>query len=68
FAVTYHGLLRGKRQTASLLDAVPGIGPATRKRLIRNFGSVAGVKAAPFEELANLVGESRAKAIAERLR
>jgi excinuclease ABC subunit C len=68
FAVTYHGILRGKRQTASLLDEVPGVGPATRKRLIRSFGSVAGVKAASYEELAGLVGESKAKAIAERLR
>jgi excinuclease ABC subunit C len=68
FAVTYHGLLRGKRQTASLLDGVPGVGPATRKKLIRSFGSVAGVKAAPETEVAKVVGALRAKAIAERLR
>jgi len=67
FAVTYHSILRGKRQTASLLDSVPGIGPATRKKLIRTFGSVAGVKAASFEEVAGLVGAVRARAIAERL-
>jgi excinuclease ABC subunit C len=68
FAVTYHSLLRGKRQVASLLDEVPGVGPATRKKLIRTFGSVAGVKAAPPREIAKLVGDVRAQAIAERLR
>lgn len=68
FAVTYHSLLRGKRQTASQLDSVPGIGPATRKKLIRSFGSVAGVKAATEDDLANVVGAVRAKVIAERLR
>jgi excinuclease ABC subunit C len=68
FAVTYHGLLRGKRQTASLLDEVPGVGPATRKKLIRAFGSVAGLKAAAEPEVAKVVGPVRAKAIAERLR
>jgi excinuclease ABC subunit C len=68
FAVTYHGLLRGKRQTASQLDAIPGVGPATRKKLIRAFGSVAGVKAAPQADVAQVVGTGRAKTIAERLR
>lgn len=68
FAVTYHSLLRGKRQTASLLDTVPGVGPATRKKLIRQFGSVAGLKAAPMEEVVKLVGDMRARAIAEILR
>jgi excinuclease ABC subunit C len=67
FAVTYHGLLRGKRQTSSVLDGVPGIGPSTRKKLIKAFGSVAGVKAASFEEVSSLVGEGRAKALAEHL-
>jgi len=67
FAVTYHSLLRGKRQTISQLDQVPGVGPATRQKLIRTFGSVAGVKAAPPGEVAKVVGATRAQAIAERL-
>ena len=44
FAITYQTILRGKRQTSSLLDEIPGIGPATRKILIRRFGSVRGVR------------------------
>lgn len=68
FAVTYHGLLRGKRQTASVLDEVPGVGPATRKKLIQEFGSVAGLRTAAIEDVVKLVGESKARAIAEYLR
>jgi excinuclease UvrABC nuclease subunit len=60
FAVTYHALLRSKRQTRSQLDSVPGIGPATRKKLIKQFGSVAGVKAASAQELAAVVGAAKA--------
>jgi excinuclease ABC subunit C len=67
FAVTYHSLLRGKRQTASVLDGVPGVGPATRKKLIKNFGSVAGLRAASVEEIAGVVGSARARVIAEHL-
>ena len=67
FAVTYHSLLRGKRQTSSQLDQVPGVGPATRQKLIRTFGSVAGVKAAQPDEVAKVVGKARAQAIAELL-
>lgn len=67
FAVTYHSLLRGKRQTASALDSIPGIGPATRKKLIKQFGSVAGVKKATLAELATVIGEAKAKATLEQL-
>lgn len=63
FAVSYHSVLKQKRQTSSILDDIPGIGPATRKKLIRHFGSLRGVKEAPQSELAYVVGESKAKAI-----
>lgn len=68
FAVTYHGLLRGKRQTASALDAVPGVGPSTRKKLLQVFGSVAGVRQADPIQLAAVVGESKARVIQQHLR
>jgi excinuclease ABC subunit C len=56
FALGYHGALRRKSATGSLLDAVPGIGPAKRRALIRQFGSVAGVRTASAEELATVKG------------
>jgi excinuclease ABC subunit C len=63
FAVTYHSLLRGKRQTKSLLDDIPGVGPSTRKKLIKAFGSGRGVSQASQEELASVVGLVKAKTI-----
>lgn len=68
FAVTYHGLLRSKRQVDSLLDSVPGVGPATRKKLIKSFGSVSGVKQASVEEISQVIGTSKANIIAEHLK
>jgi len=67
FAINYQTLLRGKRATASLLDSVPGVGPATRRLLIRRFGSVRGVREATVQELAQAVGPSKAAVIAEHL-
>jgi excinuclease ABC subunit C len=67
FAITYQSLLRGKRQTASLLDDIPGIGPATRKILVRRFGSVRGVKLATQEEVAAAIGPAKAAVVKEHL-
>lgn len=63
FAVSYHSVLKGKRQVASALDEVPGIGPVTRKKLIKTFGSLRGVMAASEAELETVVGTARAKQI-----
>lgn len=63
FAVSYHSVLKGKRQTASALDDIPGIGPVTRKKLLKTFGSLRGVKEASEGEIAAVVGEARAKQI-----
>ncbi len=51
FAITYHRKLRDKRMTVSALDGVPGLGPARRKRLLRELGSVKAVREAPKERL-----------------
>ncbi len=63
FAVSYHSVLKARRQTASLLDEVPGIGPATRKKLLRSFGSTRGVAQASEQDLKKVVGLARARAI-----
>ena len=60
FAVSYHTLLRSKRQTASLLDDVPGIGPVTRKKLIARFGSGRAVLEASPQDLRAFLGDKQA--------
>ncbi len=68
FAVSYHSVLKVKRQTASLLDDVPTIGPATRKKLLRTFGSMRGVVQARDWELAKVLGEKKATILRQYLR
>ena len=63
FAVSYHSVLKIKRQTASQLDDIPGIGPATRKKLIRVFGSARAVRSATESELADTVGKAKARLV-----
>ncbi|HXE10331.1 MAG TPA: excinuclease ABC subunit UvrC [Verrucomicrobiae bacterium] len=63
FAVSYHSVLKVKRQTASLLDDIPGVGPATRKKLLRTFGSMRGIAQASEVELGQVVGTTRARLI-----
>lgn len=60
FAVSYHSVLKAKRQTASVLDDIPTIGPATRKKLIKEFGSVRGIYHATESELASVLGPKKA--------
>jgi excinuclease ABC subunit C len=67
FAVSYHSTLKVKAQTASVLDDIPGVGPATRKKLIKTFGSTRGISQATTAELAEVVGAAKAKALAAHL-
>jgi excinuclease ABC subunit C len=67
FAVSYHSTLKRARQTASLLDEVPGIGPTTRKKLIRHFGSARAVIAAQPTELQALLGKQKGANLAQLL-
>lgn len=63
FAITYHQSLKRKNHLHSQLEDVPGVGPNTRKKLLRKFGSVAGVKNATEAELASVVGPKLARTI-----
>jgi excinuclease ABC subunit C len=67
FAVSYHTTLKRQKQTASDLEQIPGIGPATRKKLIRTFGSLRAVRTASPEQLAEAVGPAKAKVLARYL-
>ncbi len=68
FAVSYHSVLKVKRQTASLLDDIPGIGPVTRKKLLKKFGSVKGIGEASETELAVVVGSNNARNLINMLK
>ncbi|WP_136610243.1 excinuclease ABC subunit UvrC [Sinomonas albida] len=56
FAITFHRQKRGKAMTASVLDEVPGLGPARKKALLTHFGSVKRLRAATAEELTEVAG------------
>src|SRR5580704_14644541 len=63
FAVTFHRLRRGKRQTKTTLSEVPGVGPRTAQKLLREFGSVANIQRAGVEGLSKLVSRKSAESI-----
>jgi excinuclease ABC subunit C len=63
FAVTFHRLRRGKRQTKTALSEVPGVGPLTTQKLLREFGSVANIQRAGVEELSKVVSRKNAEKI-----
>ena len=54
FAIEYHRSLRGKAQTHSILDDIPGVGGARRRTLMKHYGSLDALKEAEVEELAKL--------------
>ena len=63
FAITFHRDKRSKRQVASELDSVKGIGEKTKQMLLTHFKSVKGVKEASMEELVAVIGKSKAEII-----
>lgn len=67
FAIEYHRSLRGKEQVHSVLDDIPGIGPARRKALMRSFPSLDAIREATVEELLKLpaMNEGAARAVYE---
>jgi len=67
FAITFHRQQRSKRQAASALDAIVGVGEKTKKQLIAHFGSVKRVKEAPIEALQGLLGTKRGENIYRQL-
>jgi excinuclease ABC subunit C len=67
FAITFHRDKRSKRQIASALDNIKGIGDKSKEALLQQFKSVKRIKEAPVEELAKIVGEAKAKLVKEAL-
>ena len=59
FALGYHRKVRRRQTFDSSLDVIPGIGPRRKRALLRQFGSVRGIREASVEELATARGMSR---------
>ena len=67
FAISFHRDKRSKRQVASALDTIKGIGEKTKTALLKEFKSVKRIKEASLEDIAVVVGEAKAKIVKEGL-
>lgn len=67
FAITFHRDKRSKRQVASALDEIKGIGEKTKNTLLKEFKSVKRIKEASLEDLTAFIGEAKAKIVKEGL-
>ena len=67
FAITFHREKRSKRQTASLLDEIKGIGEKSKSALLQQFKSVKRISQASEEELSAFIGTAKARLVKEYL-
>ncbi len=67
FAVTFHRQRRGKRQTQTALSEIPGVGPRTAQKLLKEFGSVTNIQRAGLEKLSALISRKSAEKILSQL-
>ncbi|NLX80848.1 MAG: excinuclease ABC subunit UvrC [Proteiniphilum sp.] len=63
FGLKFHRQKRSKSQVKSELDDIPGIGPATKKKLVSYFKSITRLKQTTKEEIVTLIGESKGQII-----
>lgn len=63
FAVTFHRQRRGKRQVETVLTEIPGVGSRIAAKLLRQFGSVAQLRAAGLEKLSRVVPQALAEEV-----
>ena len=68
FAVTFHRSRRGARQRRTALLEIPGIGQRTAQKLLRHFGSPAGVQKASLQDLQAVVSRAQAEKLVARFR
>jgi excinuclease ABC subunit C len=68
FAVTFHRQRRGKRQTETALIEIPGVGPRTAERLLREFGSVANIRRAGIDKLSEVLSRKSAEKVLAHLK
>lgn len=67
YAIQFHRDKRSKHALHSALDDIPGIGPATREKLLSMFKSVKRIREASFEMLSGVIGASKATKLMESL-
>ncbi|MDY5814621.1 MAG: excinuclease ABC subunit UvrC [Bacteroides sp.] len=67
FAIKFHREKRSKRQTASALDQIKGVGEKTKAALLQEFKSLKRIREASMEQLQAVVGEAKARLIKEAL-
>ena len=67
FAVSYQRIIRKKEVRKSVLDRIEGLGPITKKKLLKEFGSIKGIIDAGEEKVAKVVGEKMVRRIFEVL-
>ena len=63
FGITHHRNRRSKGQIVSALDSIPGVGAKTRDALLRHFKSVKRIKEADVDDIASVVGPSKASIV-----
>ena len=63
FAVTFHRQRRGKRQTQTALSEIPGVGPKTAQKLLKEFGSVANIRKVGVDGLSAVIPRKTAEKI-----
>ena len=68
FAITFHRDKRSKRQTASELDNIKGIGEKSKQALLQHFKSVKRIKLSDTEEIASIIGQAKAELVQKSLK
>lgn len=67
FGITFHRKKRSQQQIASQLDAIKGIGPLIKEKLLKKYKSVKRIKETPPEEIAELIGKHKTKILFQSL-
>ncbi|MDR0397577.1 MAG: excinuclease ABC subunit UvrC [Candidatus Nomurabacteria bacterium] len=68
FAVSYHTVLKREAVKRSALDDIPGIGPRTKAKLLKKFGSVAKLRVTSEPDLVPVIGTEKARLVKSALR
>lgn len=68
FAISYHSTIKSKSQKRSILDEIDGVGPKTKKKLLKQFGSVAELKKANPSDVKRIIGLHKTKLVLNYLK